>query len=201
MGDSPVPAVTREPLTLRRATPADAAAFAHINSHPDVQPNLMQLPYGNVERWRQILSDNDLPGRTDFVLVAESGGQMVGSAGLHPVGPALRRRHVAMLGVSVAAEAQGQGVGRALMQALCDYADHWGQILRIELTVFADNDRAIKLYRSLGFEHEGVHRGYALRNGVYFDACSMARLHPQPPRIEPASQTAAGREHVGVELK
>ena len=175
--------MSKEPLMLRRATPADAPAFAHINSHPGVQPNLMQLPYGNAERWRQILSDNDQPGRTDFVLVAERGGQMVGSAGLHPVGPALRRRHAAMLGVSVAAEAQGQGVGRALLQALCDYADQWGQILRIELTVFVDNERAVKLYRSLGFEHEGVHRGYALRNGVYTDAYSMARLHPKPPNI------------------
>lgn len=173
----------QEPFTLRRATPADAADFARINSHPDVQPNLMQLPYGNAERWKQILSENDQPGRTDCVLVAERAGQMVGSAGLHPVGQALRRRHAAVLGISVAPEAQGQGVGRALMQALCDYADRWAQVLRIELTVFADNERAVRLYRSMGFVHEGTHRGYALRNGEYIDVLSMARLHPRPPRL------------------
>ena len=106
--------MSQEPISLRRATPADAADFARINSHPDVQPNLMQLPHGNVERWRQILTDNDQPGRTDIVLVAERAGRMVGSAGLHPAGAALRRRHAAMLGISVAAEAQGQGVGRTL---------------------------------------------------------------------------------------
>lgn len=175
--------MTQVPLTLRRATPVDAPEFARINSHPEVHPNLMQLPYGNVERWKRVLTDNDQPGRTDFVLVAERGGSMVGSAGLHPGGAALRRRHAASLGISVAAEAQGQGVGRALMQALCDYADQWAQILRIELTVFADNERAIRLYRSLGFVHEGTHRGYALRQGEYIDALSMARLHPKPPRL------------------
>lgn len=173
----------QDTFTLRRATPADAPAFARINSHPEVQPNLMQLPYGNVERWKQILSDNDQPGRTDFVLVALRDGEVVGSAGLHPASPALRRRHVAVLGISVAAEAQGQGVGRRLMQALCDYADRWGQVLRTELTVFADNERAVRLYRSLGFVHEGTHRGYALRDGAYADVLSMARLHPQPPRL------------------
>lgn len=173
----------QDPVTLRRATPADAPDFARINSHPEVQPNLMQLPFGNVERWKQILADNDQPGRTDIVLVAERGGRMVGSAGLHPAGAALRRRHVAVLGISVAAEAQGQGVGRQLMQALCDYADHWAQILRIELTVFVDNERAIRLYRSLGFVHEGTHRGYALRDGRFIDVLSMARLHPQPPQL------------------
>jgi putative acetyltransferase len=172
-----------KPITLRRATPADAADFARINSDPAVQPNLMQLPYGNVERWRQMLADNDLPGRTDVVLVAERDGQMVGSAGLHPAGTALRRRHVAQLGISVAPQAQGQGVGRMLLQALCDYADRWAQLLRIELTVFADNDRAIRLYRGMGFEHEGTHRAYALRDGVFADVHSMARLHPSPPRV------------------
>lgn len=179
-------------FTLRRATPADAAEFARINSHPEVQPNLMQLPYGNVERWRQILADNDLPGRTDFVLLAERDGRMLGSAGLHPAGAALRRRHAALLGISVAPEAQGQGVGRALLQALCDYADRWAQILRLELTVFVDNDRAIRLYRSLGFQHEGTHRAYALRDGVYVDAHCMARLHPNPPQLSPAQGTQGG---------
>lgn len=170
-------------LTLRRATPKDASDFARINSHPEVLPNLMQLPYGNEERWRQILTDNDQPGRNEFVLVAERGGRMVASAGLHPSGNALRRRHVAMLGISVAHDAQGQGVGKALLAALCDYADRWAQILRIELTVFADNERAVKLYRAFGFEQEGTHRGYALRDGAYVDALSMARLHPNPPSI------------------
>lgn len=47
--------------------------------------------------------------------------------------------------------------------------------------MFTDNERAIRLYRSLGFEHEGTHRAYALRDGVYADAHFMARLHPSPP--------------------
>ena len=85
--------------------------------------------------------------------------------------------------MAVARAAQGQGVGAALMQALCDYADRWAQVLRIELTVFADNAGAIALYRKFGFEVEGTHRGYALRDGVYVDALAMARLHPKPPAI------------------
>ena len=68
------------------------------------------------------------------------------------------------------------------MQALIDYADQWGHVLRIELTVFADNTRAIALYERFGFEHEGRQRGYALRHGVYSDVLAMARLHPNPPR-------------------
>jgi L-phenylalanine/L-methionine N-acetyltransferase len=40
-----------------------------------------------------------------------------------------------MLGNLVAPHAQGQGMGTALMAALCDYADKWLGILRTELGV------------------------------------------------------------------
>ena len=56
--------------------------------------------------------------------------------------------------------------------------------LRIELIVFTDNAAAIALYRKFGFELEGTHRAYALRDGRYVDALAMARLHPNPPRID-----------------
>jgi L-phenylalanine/L-methionine N-acetyltransferase len=172
--------MTTSPITLRRATTADAAAFARIMGDPDVLPNLMQLPYTSEEIWRARLAEGNTPGKADLSLVAERGGVVVGSAGLHPAAQ-IRRRHVALLGISVARQAQGQGVGTALMQGLCDYADGWAQLLRIELTVFVDNPRAIALYRRFGFVHEGTHRAYALRNGEYVDVHSMARLHPRPP--------------------
>ena len=56
----------------------------------------------------------------------------------------VRRRHVAMLGIAVAPEAQGQGVGTALMQAMCDYADRWLGLLR---------HRAHGLRRQRGGDH------------------------------------------------
>lgn len=182
--------MTAAPLTIRRATPADAPDFLRIMGHPEVLANLMQLPYPAEERWKTLLTEQLQPGKTDLSLVAEramdgAAPRVVGSAGLHPVGPALRRRHVMMLGISVAPEAQGQGVGRALMQALVDYADRWGQVLRLELQVYADNHRAIALYESMGFRHEGRHVGYALRDGQYVDSLSMARLHPNPPAWPP----------------
>lgn len=52
------------------------------------------------------------------------------------------------LGLSVARQAQLQGIGTALLAALTDYADNWGHVLRIELTVYTDNHQAIKLYRT-----------------------------------------------------
>jgi putative acetyltransferase len=89
-------------------------------------------------------------------------------------------------GLSVAREFQRRGVGSALMAAICDYADHWAGVLRLELTVYTDNEAAIALYRKFGFVIEGTHRAYALRNGEYADAYAMARLHPRPPALPAA---------------
>ena len=182
---APAQPVQPDAITVRRATTQDAAAMARILGEPGVLANLMQMPYTSEEVWAARLAENAVPGHLDLPLVAELGGEVVGSCGLHPVGPAARRRHVMTLGISVAGAAQGCGVGSALMAAMCDYADRWMGVLRLELTVYADNEVAIRLYRKFGFEVEGTHRGYAMRDGAYVDAVAMARFHPNPPGILP----------------
>ncbi len=170
-------------IAIRRASVQDAAAYARIMGDPGVYPGLMQMPYTNEELWHTRLVESTAPGKTDLLLVAELDGAVVGAAGLHPAGVQMRRRHVWMLGISVSSDAQGRGVGSALMAGLCDYADNWIAALRLELNVYTDNAAAQALYRKFGFVLEGTHRGYALRDGQYADCYSMARFHPKPPGI------------------
>jgi putative acetyltransferase len=172
--------MTNPTLTLRSIQSQDASAIAQLMADPEVFGNTLQLPYPTEEAWTKRLSTP--PTGSGLQLVAVRDGHIVGSAGLHGFGPPVRRSHAVGLGISVAKAAQGQGVGRALMQGLTDFADQWGHILRIELTVFTDNARAIALYEDFGFVREGVHKAYALRHGQYHDVLSMARLHPHPPR-------------------
>jgi putative acetyltransferase len=173
-------------IQIRRVRTTDADAMARLMGDPDVMGQLLQLPYPSVEAWRTRLAELDQPGRSDLLLVAEVDGALVGNAGLNPVGTAQRRRHAMHFGITVAKEWQGRGVGTRLMSALLDTADRWLGCLRIELTVYTDNAAAIALYRKFGFEVEGTHRAYALRNGRYADVLAMARLHPDPPRIDSA---------------
>jgi len=70
----------------------------------------------------------------------------------------------------------GRGVGRALTEAVIDLADNWLNLRRLGLIVFADNPRAIGLYESLGFQHEGVMREFGFKRGEYLDAVVMGRL-------------------------
>lgn len=54
--------------------------------------------------------------------------------------------------------------------------------------MYTDNALAMALYEKFGFVHEGTHRAFALRNGVYVDALAMTRLHSNPPKPLPAGQ-------------
>lgn len=68
------------------------------------------------------------------------------------------------------------GVGSALMQALCNLADRWLGLERLDWTVYTDNASGVALYRKFGFEEEGRHLRYARRDGEWVDAFAMARI-------------------------
>lgn len=170
-------------ILIRRPRPEDAAAILATMNDPAVLPGLLQLPHATESMWRKRIDEMSVgPTSGELFIVAERGGEVVGNAGVHPL-PQVRRRHAAGIGMAVARQAQGHGVGTALMAAIIDWSDRWAHLLRLELTVYTDNDAALALYRKFGFVHEGTHRAYALRNGVYVDAHFMARLHPQPPQL------------------
>jgi putative acetyltransferase len=50
--------------------------------------------------------------------------------------------------------------------------------------VFADNARAIALYKRHGFVEEGRLRGYAIRHGEYADCLAMARWRPEAMALQ-----------------
>jgi L-phenylalanine/L-methionine N-acetyltransferase len=120
------------------------------------------------------MMENPSEERTGIVAVLE--GRIIGSADVFQYKG--RRRHVGDIGMSVHDDFQRRGIGSALMAALIDVADNWLDLKRLELTVYADNALAIRLYQKFGFEAEGTLRAYAFRAGQYVDSFFMARLRP-----------------------
>jgi L-phenylalanine/L-methionine N-acetyltransferase len=167
-------------FAIRSQEPEDAAGLSAMMGSAGTFEGTLQLPDMPVASRLEFLQKVD---PHSCKLVAVAGTQIVGAAGLHPAGGSLRRAHARMLGIGIVSDWQGRGVGRQLIARLLDWADNWAGILRVELTVDADNDRAIALYRAMGFVEEGRHRAYALKNGRYVDALFMARLHPNQPLV------------------
>jgi L-phenylalanine/L-methionine N-acetyltransferase len=173
-------------ISIRPAEPADAAAVSALIGSQGVFEGTLQMPYAAVasrlERFSKI--DTSSAALVAVHSDATSGKErIVAHAGLFTATTSLRRMHARGLGITVASDYQGQGIGDPLMTGLLDWADNWAGVLRIELTVFTDNARAIALYQRHGFVQEGVMRAYALRDSVYTDVLAMARLHPKQPLL------------------
>ena len=139
---------------------------------PKVYEGTLQVPYPSREQWRRRIAESD----SCYNLVAVSGEHVIGMLTIATFPNRPRRRHVGSIGISVSEAWQGKGVGKALMQAGIDLADNWLNLTRLELEVYSDNESAIRLYQRFGFEHEGIMRQHAFRNGKYVDSIMMARL-------------------------
>ena len=155
----------------------DAVFINEIRRQDGVRENIMGITSERVTRTQNFISgltDND------HMLVAEveeDGAERVVGVATLSVNKSNRVRHSGSIGIMVGKEYHGMGIGRALMTNLIDIGDNWLMLIRIELGVFTDNDKAINLYKSLGFEIEGTKKYAIIRNGKYDDEYLMARYN------------------------
>lgn len=119
------------------------------------------------ERFRGALE----AGEDNILFVLQEDGELVGALGMHPT----RAKGVLSLGMWLLPKWRGRGGGQMLMEAALEARPP--HVHKIELEVFPDNEAAIALYRSLGFEQEGVLRDHYRRlDGSLRSALLMARL-------------------------
>lgn len=95
--------------------------------------------------------------RQDGRFVAVDGDRVLGWIALAPYSGRRVYEGVAWLSVYVAPDAQGRGVGRALMDALIEAADEAG-IWTLLVGILPENTASVALHRRAGFRRIGVQR-------------------------------------------
>jgi RimJ/RimL family protein N-acetyltransferase len=95
-----------------------------------------------------------------------------------------------VLGVGLLPAWRGQGVGERLMRPALEAARALG-LSRVELRVRADNERAISLYRKLGFVLEGRCRRATRVDNEFYDVIIMGLLF-ETPSLPPGHEAARG---------
>src|SRR5262249_26273205 len=126
-------------LIIRALDPEDCDASSELIALPKVRWGTLRLPYASREqtrRWIEAGSD----AHTRIVAVLD--GRLVGNAGLSRFQG--RRSHAAGIGLCVHDDFHGRGIGSALVGTLVEAADNWLNLHRLELTVFVDNEPAIR---------------------------------------------------------
>jgi putative acetyltransferase len=131
----------------------------------------LTLPFTSPDQMRKWM-EHPPDGAVGIVAVID--GRLVGTADVSPCKG--RRSHVGSIGLIVHDDFHRRGIGAALLGALIDTSDNWLNLKRLELTVFVDNEPAIRLYQKLGFEIEGTRRAAAFRDGQFVDMYEMARV-------------------------
>ena len=162
---------TSPDVVIRPVRAEDGEAIHQIRRQPSVIDCTLALPSERIEDNRRFLESF---GPDDHALVAEVDGRVVGMAGLHVKRGKLR--HSGQLGMMIEDRFHGRGLARQILEPLMDVADNHLGLIRVELEVLSDNARAIKLYESCGFEHEGRKRKAVSRRGGYTDVLVMGRV-------------------------
>ena len=107
-------------------------------------------------------------------LVAREGDQVVGWAALNPVSSRRVYAGVAEVSVYVAGSARGQGVGKALLQALVAASEQAG-IWTLQAGIFPENEVSIALHEACGFREVGRRERLGQMHGVWRDVILMER--------------------------
>ena len=110
-------------------------------------------------------------------LVALQDDKVVGWAALSPVSERCVYAGVAENSVYVADEAQGRGVGRALLEELIAGAERDG-IWTIQTGIFPENEASIELHQRCGFRVVGTRERIGQHHGVWRDVVFMERRSP-----------------------
>ena len=159
-------------ISLERFNESHIEGVTALYNDPAVTRQVLQMPFQSTELWRKRLAAED---ERALKLVALHQGTVIGHMGLEQFSR-VRRSHAGSFGMGVLPAWQGKGIGSKLLATALDIADNWMNLHRVELSVYADNEAAIGLYRKFGFETEGLFRDYAVRDGRLVDTLSMARL-------------------------
>ncbi|MCL1816835.1 MAG: GNAT family N-acetyltransferase [Clostridiales bacterium] len=164
-------------FVIRPARIEDALGMNELRRMPGVFENISGIPSENLQKNEDFLRNLDINSHHFVAVTDDDAGKekVIGSAGL-TVYPNPRQRLSAGIGLMVHKDYQGQGIGDKLLSTLLDVADNWLMLVRVELTVYTDNERAIALYKKHGFEQEGIKRKSSIRNGKHMDELMMARV-------------------------
>jgi ribosomal-protein-alanine N-acetyltransferase len=122
------------------------------------------------EAWTAAMFWNELANGHHYLIATEDDGTVLGYAGL-----AVGQGEGWINNIAVRRDAQGRGIGRALLEALLAEGRRH-QVKQVLLEVASDNAAAQRLYAGYGFEAIGVRKGYYQPSNT--DALVMRREEP-----------------------
>lgn len=160
-------------VTIRPSVPSDipaiTAIYAHAVNHGTATYELEAPDEHEMAARREELVSRNYP-----YLTAESDGVVLGYAYAGPFRTRKAYRFTVEDSIYIAAEAQGQGIGKQLLKALIDECTRLG--FRQFTAVIGDGSAqsaSVKLHEALGLRHSGALTGSGFKFGRWLDTVFM----------------------------
>jgi phosphinothricin acetyltransferase len=107
-------------------------------------------------------------------LVARDGETVKGWAALSPVSSRFVYAGVAEISVYVGQSHRGEGIGKALLDALISDSENNG-IWSLQAGIFPENSRSITMHKQSGFREVGKRERIGKMNGIWRDTVLLER--------------------------
>jgi len=163
-------------MKIKKLTSADSFGFLNLLLTLDNETKFMMLEPNerNVSSEDMTLRLSKIDETNSVLFGAFDDGNLVGYVNVLR-GDANRIRHSAYIAMGILLSHMGQGIGKLLLNKVDEWARKYG-VTRLELTVMAHNENAIKLYEKMGFNKEGIKKNSILIDGNYIDEYYMGKI-------------------------
>lgn len=157
-----------ENLTITTMSPDDWLAVRAIYKEG------METKQATFETTVPSWSEWDADRRPDCRLITRREKRVIGWAALNSVSRRAVYTGVAEVGIYIAEQERGQGVGRMLLNTLIEAAEKAG-IWTLQASIFPENEASIGLLQACGFRTVGYRERIARQGGVWRDTLLLER--------------------------
>jgi RimJ/RimL family protein N-acetyltransferase len=174
-----MPEFKEREIVIRTAMPQDALMILRLSraiiTDSDFNittPEEFNISVAEEEEWiRGFIRDNN-----SILMVADKANEVIGMLNFRG-SPRKRLKHTGEIGIGVAKQYRGMGIGTLLLESLISWAKEHPVIEKLELNVFEKNIAGIRLYQKMGFIVQGkLSKQIKLGEGAYTDLILMARF-------------------------
>jgi RimJ/RimL family protein N-acetyltransferase len=156
-----------EGFRIRRAGPADAAFWAGLAGHEEVEPFMAAISARDEEELLEAIRLSDEEPAFHGRFVVEVGGER---AGVMAFDVANRRSRIAYLhGIMLDPRFRGRGLATAAARLFVRHLVFDLNYHRVQLECYGFNERAIRHAERAGFTREGAKRRAYWRHGDWVD--------------------------------
>lgn len=176
----PVPIIRAERVYLRPAERTDLSTFVRWLADAETTHHLgIRAPFSLAmeEKWFEQTVEKQGHDHYQFVICLLADGRPIGTTDLREISMEDGR---ATFGIVIGEkDLWGRGYGTEALMAICDFGFGQLRLERIELDVYAGNDRARRSYEKAGFRPEGTLRHGHFADGEFIDVVRMSILRDE----------------------